>query len=1267
MQFVAHGPEIPDVLLQAHEEGRVVFFCGAGISYPAGLPGFKGLVDDIYRLNNTTLNDIEQEAYSRGQYDATLDLLGQRLPGQRLAVRSVLMSALKPNYRRKGATDTHAALLQLACSHSGTLRLVTTNFDRIFHRLTTRSKTVIAAYPAPLLPIPKNSRWNGLVYLHGLLPEQFEESALNRLVLTSGDFGLAYLTERWASRFVSELFRNYVVCFVGYSINDPVLRYMMDALAADRMLGEITPQAYALGDCSAGQEVAKTLEWEAKGVKPILYEVPLGTHDHSALHHTLKAWADTYRDGILGKERIVVDYAITRPAASTKQDDFVSRMNWALKHESGLPAKRFAEFDPVPSLDWLDTFAFDRYHHGDLARFGVPPLVEVDGKLSFSLIHRPSTYSHSQWMSLVSHGAVDSRWDDVMYHMARWLVRHLNDPVLILWLVKYGGQLHEQLVRLIEAELEKISKLQLEKKTAELARISANSPNAIPQPVMITLWNLLLSGRVKSSWRNFDIYRWKAQLKRNGLTATLRVELRKFLAPKITLRKPLHSWGGDVDNGENKRLRQLIDWELELATDHVHSAVNDLNDSSFWHAALPAMVDDFKQLLSDALDLLRELGEADFRSDNSHWDLPSISSHRQNKGFRDWVVLIELLRDAWLVVREIDPTRASLIAQDWFTLPYPTFKRLAFFAASHSGCIVASQWVGWLLSEDGWWLWSVETRRELLRLLVLQGSHLASGDRSRLEAAILSGPIRSMYRDEIEPPEWEQVADYSVWLRLSKLEVSGIVLGTEVARRLSELSAKNPDWKIAQNESDEFSHWTTSTGDPDYEDRSEVSLAPRNRLDLVKWLQRPASPRYFFYKDNWSEICCERFFHCAYALCDLAKEDQWPADPWRKALQAWSKEGQLLRSWRYVSPLIINIPDGILLEIAQSVTWWLETVSKVIDQNDMLFLKISSRLLNLAYQDNEDKNRSISQALNHPIGHVTQAVLHFWLKREPNDHDGLPEGIKSFFSRLCFTQVEQFRHGRVLLAANLIALFRVDYSWTEAHLLPLFNWKSHPVDARDVWEGFLWSPRLYFPLLNALKIQFLETARHYAELGEYGRQYAAFLTYVALDAADGYTKPELKAALESLPQEGLNDSAQALAQALEGAGEQNEQFWINRILPFWQAIWPKSRQLATKLLSEKLARLVIAAGGEFPVALQTIIDWLKPLEHPDYLIQNLENANLCTRFPRESLLLLYTIVDNHSSIHNSLGKCLEVICLAWPEAGQDNRYKQLMEHHRKRS
>ena len=87
MQFVIDGPDIPEALLQAHEEGKLVFFCGAGISYKVGLGNFKWLVDEIYELCQTHRQPMEDDAYSRSQFDTTLDLLEERLPGQRRSFR----------------------------------------------------------------------------------------------------------------------------------------------------------------------------------------------------------------------------------------------------------------------------------------------------------------------------------------------------------------------------------------------------------------------------------------------------------------------------------------------------------------------------------------------------------------------------------------------------------------------------------------------------------------------------------------------------------------------------------------------------------------------------------------------------------------------------------------------------------------------------------------------------------------------------------------------------------------------------------------------------------------------------------------------------------------------------------------------------------------------------------------------------------------------------------------------------------------------------
>jgi hypothetical protein len=1273
MQFVTKGPDIPEALLQLHEEERVVFFCGAGISYPAGLPGFKGLVDEIYQFVGTTRSPIEQDAYDRDQFDATLDLLERRIPGQRVAVRAALAKVLQPKLRRKGATDTHKALLQLARCQSGALRLITTNFDRIFERISKKTRWASNAYAAPMLPIPKNSRWDGLVYLHGLLPDKPDESALQRLVLTSGDFGLAYLTERWAARFVSELFRNYVVCFVGYSINDPVLRYMMDALAADKMLGEVTPQAYALGDCEPGQERVKTIEWEAKGVTPILYEVPAGSSDHSAMHKTLKAWAETYRDGILGKERIVVEYALARPSASTRQDDFVGRMLWALSDESGLPAKRFADFNPVPSLDWLKALSEARYLHSDLGRFGVPPCAEVDDKLRFSLVHRPASYRKTPWMALASGGIAGSQWDGLMFHLARWLVRHMNDPALVIWLTERGGYLHDYWSWLVEQELNRFARLDREGKTTELNEIRINAPNAIPGQLMQTLWRLLLTGRVKWPGSDPDLYRWKDRLKRDGMTTTLRLELRELLSPKIALKKPFRWDSSDECAEEPKRIKQLVDWELVLVADHVHSALRDLADAQ-WRAALPTLLVDFQYLLRDALDLLCEMGEADERNDRSHWDLPSIMPHWQNRGFHDWVILIELLRDAWVANFESDPKRAVRIAEDWFELPYSTFKRLALYVASKNGCIDPEKWVQWLIVDDAWWLWSLDTQRETMRLLVLQSKNLSTDARAKLESTILVGPPRSMYLDDIEPEAWQSLLDHSIWLHLAKLQEGGGQISAAASRCLDDLSLANPEWALADNERDEFSHWMSGTGDPDYIKSRNIDLAPRKRRELVSWLRQPTLGRSSFYEDTWRETCRTRFFHSFLALCDLAQEGIWPVGRWREALQAWSEEGQIIRSWHFAAPLVQTMPGSVLEEITQAVTWWLEAASKSFDRNEAVLIDLCRRVLRLPLESASSITRNgepirepVTEAINHPIGHVTQALLNLWFQREPNDSDQLPPEIEPYFTQLCDTQVEQFRHGRVLLASRLIALFRVDPIWAKKYLLPLFDWAIDSIEAKSVWEGFLWSPRLYLPLLIEMKAQFLDTVHHYSELGEHRRQFAAFLTYAALAAVDGYTSEDFRSAIGMLPQEALQEVALALWQALEGAGEQREDYWKNRVQPFWQKVWPKSRDLTSNNIAESLARLSIAARGEFPAALSAVLGSLRPIEHPHYVVLLLHESGLARRFPMDSLHFLSVVIENQPLAPKELDECLAAIADVAPNLVQDYRYQHLVQYSRRHS
>lgn len=1264
MQFIKNGPDIPNELLQAHEEGRVVFFCGAGISIPAGLPSFGTFVEKIYDLNGETKSDIEEASFNAGQLDTTLDQFERRLTGGREKLREVIPEILTPTPGKRGATKTHQALLQLGLSRDGHLRLVTTNYDRLFHVAAKKIKMPLKEYPAPSLPIPKKSRWDGLVFLHGVLPKVVtQNSDLNGLVMTSGDFGLAYLTERWAARFVTELFRNYVVVFVGYSINDSVLRYMMDALAADRRLGERTPQAWVFAECPPGEEVQKENEWKAKGVKPILYSSGKGGKKHIGLHKSLQAWAAAYTSGIGGKENIVLQLSLAHPQNSTAQDNFVGRLLWALSDPSGLPAKRFAESKPTPSLDWFfDVFTQNNFSSTDLPRFGITPSKEESSAVQFSMLNRPASYEFAAWMNLT--GSSITKWDNVFYELAHWLTFYFNDPRLILWFSEKGGFLCPPLRNLFILSLESYSNLS----KIDAEKFKKKHPFSIPSPRMEKLWRALFSGRMSREPEPF--YR-KNRLKIEGMSSIVRVDLRKRLAGVVILRKPFRL-DYSLDAFDHLDCELILKDESVIGT--IREALPDVAKED-----LLLLISELEVALKDALDLIQELESYEWVSYMTYRELPSVSQHPQNQRFHSWVLLIELLRDCWLRLLEIDEPQAAQRASDWFARPQIAFKRLAFFAGSKTKVIFPKMWVAWLLTNDAFCLWAIDTKREVCRLIALQGNRLELRTQRQLESAILKGPPRSMYPDDLKPEQWNEIKEYAIWLRLIKLKLSGVALSQKSASCIKRISKKHPEWKTYKNEKEEFSYWLSDTRESAFDEDYETETPPTNLNDLIKWLRKYTDPRRFFFQDKWKDACLTDYDLCMQALIFLARKNEWPISPWQVTLQICSQGKTAERAWKALAPLVnskvINIPSYLF----PSFTSWLESISKipVIPEKEILsFCRIllgileNFKVVSLSENILETEDAVVS-AINKPAGHLAFSIIYRIFSRKLNDKDLLLSEFKEFLDLFCNPKLSLFAPARVILASHTISLFRIDPKWTEKYLLPFFDWKSSR-EARSVWQGFLWSPRLYIPLLHLIKTQLFETANHTEQLGRYRQQYATFLTYVALTLPEGITHKDLITVFRVFKREDLEGASQALLQAFQSADTEKEVYWDSIVRIFIQKIWPKSKELVSSRIAENFAQVAITSRNRFPEALKVVQSWIPSIKEPSMVIDKLEESGLCRDFPKESLSLLDSMISETTNLRgfwssDSLTKCLSQISALLPRIREDNRFKKLEEFLRRKS
>jgi hypothetical protein len=355
MRIADETADLPPALITEQERGDVVFLCGAGVSQRVGLPSFDRLTRQIYaRLNErwephpAEMDAMEPGAGHAKALDRALFALAKRLgghdPAARARVERQILAAVEAALAPPEAElSSHRDIARLSRDAEMRSRVVTTNFDTLFERAWPLGEAPSRA--GADLPPPLTTDFAGVLHLHGRIQDSDLGLPRTPLVLSSAEFGEAYLRSGWAARYVYDLARATTIVIVGYGADDPPMRYILEVLTADRERYPDLKPIYAFAPCAPdqGMRQRETAIWDAKGTIPILYD-SVRADDHDALYRTLSAWA-AFAEDPLAWRRSQAERVLAMEPDVVGEEDW-DRLRWLLL--GGNAATLLAEVNPHP-------------------------------------------------------------------------------------------------------------------------------------------------------------------------------------------------------------------------------------------------------------------------------------------------------------------------------------------------------------------------------------------------------------------------------------------------------------------------------------------------------------------------------------------------------------------------------------------------------------------------------------------------------------------------------------------------------------------------------------------------------------------------------------------------------------------------------------------------------------------------------------------------------------------------------------------------------
>ena len=1246
MRFLKDSPSIPDALLIARDEGRVVFFCGAGVSRArAGLLDFFGLADEVIRklgvpADNPACKILDEAREMDKRIGVSGLISADRVFGlleRDFRVRDIevaVAGALRP----PEAVDltAHKILLDLATTPEGKVRLVTTNFDRLFEECCDK----LRIWQPPRLPDPsRHGEMDGIIHLHGYVTKDYNGAEGDGFILSSSEFGRAYLSDGWATQFFREVIKRYVVVFVGYTADDPPVQYLLEAL--NKEAGGLDG-VYAFQSGLANEATAK---WLHKGVAAIPYPENNG---HRALWETLSGWAERAKDP---NEwcKSVIDLA--RKGPEHLQPHERGQVTHIISTVQG--ARKFSEGDDPPPAEWLCVFdPYRRYAKpgraggsGEHGLFVDPfDLYGLDTDIVPKQIG-PDDHSEKRevpstaWDGFAANrldrqNLRDNSFSAIRGHLAinvpslpprlseigEWIIKVAGQPASVWWAASQFG-LHPEIQKRIRWQLER-------------SQGSVGSATRQAWRYLFEAWKENRGGYHR------DWYELKALIDKDGWNSAVIREFSTISRPYLTIERNYLNGPKPPQGDKEIRIQDILNLDVEYP-----KPINDANIPDEW---LTFAVRGLRKNLEHALQLETELGGYGLNNisplipDYVRGDDPYERTHGLSGSLLSFSSLFERLI-------KFDVTSAREEFKTWPSYDDTIFSRLRIWASGKSE-LVSTQNFGMFIKDlNDASFWNSYHQRDLLLVLAERWHDLSEQTRKKIEIRLLQGRTKWDGEEDAEFKERKARASANRFLWLAD---NGCKFTFDLAVEIKRLQVFIPKWK------------------PEYAAKAAQSLEGRGGFIKIETehtalLYEPigsilkkaselsgSTDDFLVENDPFSGLSAKRPVRAFSALTNAAKRDEYPEWAWRTFFNTEARKSDKAKFSALIAERISRYPDDAVAIFIHPASDWLLNISRDLSSAfPQTFDRIMSKLINVlrlqlpgsksAIVRGNKEPDWVMEALNASVGKIAQALF-----KDPRTNglevgEGYPDDWLMYVEKLLSLNGDLRRHALVIFGHYLNWFYAIDPVWTEANMLSVLE-KDDASDRLALWSGFFWGAKIpqSQKLYMRLKPNLLAFAKQPSSLY---RGYDGELAGIIL-AGWGSTQEKTGERLiadAEMHDVLLNTNDEFRSRILWQIERWSEvqkndvgKKWSARLPKFFRDVWPRQKSVKTPTISAQLCDLAFSNAGRFAEIAEIILPLLTTIGRDDLMLYNLgkpEN-NIVDLYPQQTLALLHAVLPDDISL-----------------------------------